>query len=447
MNQELIDALLKLLEENKYQELKSNIIKFNEVDIAEFLESIDQIEALAIFRLLPEEIATETFSYLENDSQEKLISAMTKSETVELVENLYIDDMVDLLEEMPNSIVKKIMRNIDSEKRNLINEYLNYPKDSAGSIMTPTFFSIKKENSVKEILKQLRNLDNLNETFYTLYITDENDKLEGLVEIRDILTSAPDTKIEEIYSENVVYVDTHTDKEEAAKMLDKYEFVALPVVDKERKLIGVITFDDAIQVLNDETEEDFERMAGISPNEKEYLETSIFELAKNRFSWLVLLMISSTLSQFVVSSFNDLLTVFTGLIAFMPMLTDSAGNAGSQASTTIIRGISIGEIDTSDTPKIISKELAIASFVGLGLAIINFVRMLVITKSGTLMSFTVSLSLLITIIIAKLVGSILPVMATKLKLDPTIMAAPLLTTIVDSLALFIYFSIAKLILL
>ena len=446
MEKELITDLTKLLELNKYQELKQSIIKYNEVDIAEFLDSIDEVESLAIFRLLPTDIAIETFSYLDTDAQENLISAMTKSETVKLVDNLYIDDMVDLLEEMPNSIVKKIMRNVDHEKRDLINEYLNYPKDSAGSIMTPDVFPIKKENTIQEILNELRHLDSLNETFYTLYITNDRDELEGFVEIRDILTNDPNTKIEEIYNENVIYVDTLTDQEDAAKILDKYEFVAIPVVDQGKRLVGVITFDDAIKVLHEETEEDFSKMAGMAPNEKEYLDTSIFELSKMRFFWLLILMISSTLSQFVINSYNDLLTVFTGLVAFMPMLTDSAGNAGSQASTTIIRGLSIGEIEPSDFLKIFFKEFVIALIVGVGLAIINYARIVLFKAASPMIALTVSITLVATIVIAKLVGAILPILATKLKLDPTIMSAPLLTTIVDSVSLVIYFTIAGLLL-
>lgn len=447
MNEENKVELLRLLEINNYRELKDNLIKFNEVDIAEFLQDIDKLEALAIFRLLPEAIAIETFSYLESDVQEQFISAMTSYETVELVDKLYIDDMVDLLEEMPNSIVNKIMRNLKGEKRNLINEYLNYPKDSAGSIMTSAFFSVNENRTIQDILKKMRKLDLLDESFYTLYITDNNNVLKGYVEIREMLINQPDTKISDILNENVVYVETTDDKEEVAKLIDKYEFLTIPVVDKEKKLVGVVTFDDAIQVLNEETEEDFSKMAAITPNENKYLDTSIFELSKMRFLWLLLLMISSTLSQFVINSFNDVITALTGLVAFMPMLTDSAGNAGSQSSTTIIRGLSIGEIELSDTPKILAKEFMIALLVGVGLAGINFVRIILFGGVSTMMALSVSLSLLITIIISKLIGALLPVGATLLKLDPTIMAAPLLTTIVDSMSLFVYFTIAKLLLL
>ncbi|MFM1525617.1 MULTISPECIES: magnesium transporter [Helcococcus] len=447
MNEENKVELLRLLKINNYRELKDNLIKFNEVDIAEFLQDIDKLEALAIFRLLPEAIAIETFSYLESDVQEQFISAMTSYETVELVDKLYIDDMVDLLEEMPNSIVNKIMRNLKGEKRNLINEYLNYPKDSAGSIMTSAFFSVNENRTIQDILKKMRKLDLLDESFYTLYITDNNNVLKGYVEIREMLINQPDTKISDILNENVVYVETTDDKEEVAKLIDKYEFLTIPVVDKEKKLVGVVTFDDAIQVLNEETEEDFSKMAAITPNENKYLDTSIFELSKMRFLWLLLLMMSSTLSQFVINSFNDVITALTGLVAFMPMLTDSAGNAGSQSSTTIIRGLSIGEIELSDTPKILAKEFMIALLVGVGLAGINFVRIILFGGVSTMMALSVSLSLLITIIISKLIGALLPVGATLLKWDPTIMAAPLLTTIVDSMSLFVYFTIAKLLLL
>lgn len=441
------DSLFLLLENNDYKQLKDILIKYNEVDIAEFLSEIDDLEALAVFRLLPEEIAIETFSHLDFDIQEKFIAAMTSIETVELIDKLYIDDMVDILEEMPNSIVKKIMRNVDSDKRNLFNEYLNYPKDSAGSIMTPDLLSINEDMTVKDILNKMRKITNLTETFYTVYITDKDNILKGFIEIKDILSNQPSTKISEIINENIIYVQTLDDKEDVAKLIDKYEFLAIPVVDLEKKLVGVVTFDDAIKVLNDENEEDFSKMAAMTPNEDDYLDTSIWDLSKMRFFWLLLLMVSSTLSQIVINGFNDVITAITGLIAFMPMLTDSAGNAGSQASTTIIRGLSIGEIELKDTGKVLLKELAIALIVGFGLGIVNFLRITFLTSSSPMMAMTVSLSLVIIIVLAKLIGAILPIVATIFKLDPTIMAAPLLTTIVDSLSLVIYFTLAKILML
>lgn len=441
------DSLFLLLENNDYKQLKDILIKYNEVDIAEFLSEIDDLEALAVFRLLPEEIAIETFSHLDFDIQEKFIAAMTSIETVELIDKLYIDDMVDILEEMPNSIVKKIMRNVDSDKRNIFNEYLNYPKDSAGSIMTPDLLSINEDMTVKDILNKMRKITNLTETFYTVYITDKDNILKGFIEIKDILSNQPSTKISEIINENIIYVQTLDDKEDVAKLIDKYEFLAIPVVDLEKKLVGVVTFDDAIKVLNDENEEDFSKMAAMTPNEEDYLDTSIWDLSKMRFFWLLLLMVSSTLSQIVINGFNDVITAITGLIAFMPMLTDSAGNAGSQASTTIIRGLSIGEIELKDTGKVLLKELAIALIVGFGLGIVNFLRITFLTSSSPMMAMTVSLSLVIIIVLAKLIGAILPIVATIFKLDPTIMAAPLLTTIVDSLSLVIYFTLAKILML
>lgn len=441
------DSLFLLLENNDYKQLKDILIKYNEVDIAEFLSEIDDLEALAVFRLLPEEIAIETFSHLDFDIQEKFIAAMTSIETVELIDKLYIDDMVDILEEMPNSIVKKIMRNVDSDKRNIFNEYLNYPKDSAGSIMTPDLLSINEDMTVKDILNKMRKITNLTETFYTVYITDKDNILKGFIEIKDILSNQPSTKISEIINENIIYVQTLDDKEDVAKLIDKYEFLAIPVVDLEKKLVGVVTFDDAIKVLNDENEEDFSKMAAMTPNEDDYLDTSIWDLSKMRFFWLLLLMVSSTLSQIVINGFNDVITAITGLIAFMPMLTDSAGNAGSQASTTIIRGLSIGEIELKDTGKVLLKEFAIALIVGFGLGVVNFLRITFLTSSSPMMAMTVSLSLVIIIVLAKLIGAILPIVATIFKLDPTIMAAPLLTTIVDSLSLVIYFTLAKILML
>lgn len=447
MNNEKINELLTLLEQNKYSQLKEELIKYNEADIAEFLVEIDEIEALAIFRLLPELEAISTFSYLESEVQESFISSMTKSETVELVDKMYIDDMVDVIEQMPDTIVKKIMRNADGKKRGLINQYLSYPKESAGSIMTATYISIKEEKTIGQIIQKLRSLKDMDETFYTLYAVDENNVLKGYVEVRDLLINDSSTKVSDIINENIIFAKTTDDREYAAKLLDKYEFLTLPVVDKDYKLVGVITFDDAINVLSDEAEEDFQKMAGMTPNEKKYMDIGVFEMAKQRFTWLIILLFSATISQFVIDGFNDVITVVTGLIAFMPMLSDSAGNAGSQSSTTIIRGLSLGEIEVKDTPKVLYKEFLIALMAGAGLALVNFVRIILFTPGEMSIAFVVSLSLLVTIVLSKMFGALLPIFATKIKVDPTIMAAPLLTTIVDSMSLLIYFSIAKLILL
>ena len=447
MNNEKINELITLLERNKYTQLKEELIKYNEADIAEFLEKIDEIEALAIFRLLPEQEAIETFSFLDSEVQESFIASMTKAETVELVDKMYIDDMVDVIEEMPDTIVRKIMRNADGEKRVLINQYLSYPKESAGSIMTATYISIKEEKTIGQIIKRLRTIKDMDETFYTLYATDENMVLKGYIEVRDLLINDPETKVSDIINENIIYATTTDDQEYAAKLLDKYEFLTLPVVDHEKKLVGVITFDDALKVLSEEAEEDFQKMAGMSPNEKKYLDISVFDLAKQRMVWLIILLFSASISQFVINSFNDVITVVTGLIAFMPMLSDSAGNAGAQSSTTIIRGLSLGEIEAIDTPKVLFKEFLIALMAGGGLAIVNFFRVILFTPGEITMAVVVSLSLLITIVLSKMFGALLPIVAIKIKVDPTIMAAPLLTTIVDSMSLFIYFTIAKLIIL
>lgn len=444
MQNEIFQHLEYLIKTNKYKLLKEELEKFHNVDIAEFLSEIDEIEALAVFRLLPAQTAIDTFSYLDSDVQETFISGMTSAETVKLVDSMYIDDMVDIIEQMPDSIVRKIMQNTPKEKRDIFNEYLNYPKHSAGSIMTPNFFAISDEITVKELLKEFRSLTEMDETFYTIYITDKENRLKGYVEIRDVLTSDPDTKISEITYEDIIYAETHDDQETVSKLLEKYQFLSIPIVDRQMKLVGVVTFDDAIQVLHDEAEEDFQKMAAITPSEKEYLDTGVIELAKQRFLWLLLLMFSSTISQFVINGFNDVITAVTGIIAFMPMLTDSAGNAGSQSSTTIIRGLSVGELETKDALRILAKEFFIALIVGGGLAIINFVRILIFNPGEFMLSFTVSVSLLITIVLAKLFGSILPIVAQKIKVDPTIMAAPLLTTVVDSVALYIYFILAGL---
>lgn len=437
MDKENINELLNLLENKKIIELRDELSKLNEADIAEFLEEIGELETLAVFRILPKDIASEVFSYFDVDTQQNLLEAMTNTELTEIVDKLYIDDVVDLLEELPANIVKKIMLQIKPEKRGIINQFLQYKEYTAGSIMTAEFIDIRKKATVKDALEKIRRIGMKSETIYTLYITDQTRKLEGFVTIRSLLINKPETKIEDLIEEDVIFVKTSDDQEKVANLFIKYGFLAIPVVDNEERLVGVVTFDDAMDVIEEEDTEDFEKMAAIAPSEKPYIKASVWEIAKSRFSWLLILLLTATLTGSILEKFEEMLTAVIGAVAFLPMLTDAGGNAGSQSSTIVTRGLAIGEIKENDYFKVFLKELGTSIIVGLGLAIINYLRMIIFGDTST-MAFTVSLTLFSTIILANTVGGLLPLLAVRFKMDPAVMAAPLITTIVDTLSLLIY---------
>lgn len=437
--------LLDLFEKKNMKALRDELITFNEADIADFLEEMGPIERLAIFRVLPKDIAAEVFAFLEFEAQESLLGDMTNVELTEIVDKLYIDDMVDMLEELPATIVKKVMKGVHPERRNIINQYLQYPEDSAGSIMTAEFIDVKKSMTVGQALERIRTRAN-SETIYTLYITDAQRKLLGFLSARSILLNKDDVVIEDLMEEDVIFVHTSDDQEEVAAIFDKYDFLALPVVDNEQRLVGVVTVDDVIDVIKEETTEDIERMAAIAPSDKPYLKSSVFELAKNRFVWLIVLLLTATVTGAIINKFEDALTAVTGVIAFLPMLTGAGGNAGSQASTMVIRGLSLDEIEIQDYYKVFLKELGVSLLVGIGLSVVNFFR-IYIMEGNPKIAATVSLSLIFTIVIAKSAGGLLPIAAKKLNLDPTVMAAPLIATIVDTLSLLIYVFFVSLILI
>ena len=435
--------LEELIKEKKYVTLKKELEEMNEVDVAELLEPLDIHTSLLIFRMLPKDLAVDVFGHFSVEQQRNFISVVTDKELKDIIDELFFDDMIDIIEEVPANIVKKILLNAKEEERNLINQFLKYPPDSAGSIMTIEYVDLKKTMTVRRALDHIKETGLDKETVYTCYVTDKNRKLEGIVSLRKLVISDEDKTIESIMDEDVIYVHTGDDQETVAGIFKKYGFLALPVVDKENRLTGIITFDDIIDVIDQETTEDFQKMAAMSPSEERYLDASIFSLAKHRIIWLMVLMISATLTGGIIRKFEDVLQTVVVLTAFIPMLMDTGGNSGSQSSTLIIRGLALGEIELKDVGKVMWKEFRISIVVGIVLAIVNFFRIYIFDDVGILVSFTVSFTLFITVIISKVIGGILPMLAKKVNIDPAIMAGPLITTIVDALSLMIYFSVAS----
>jgi len=432
-----------LIKEKKYVTLKREIEEMNEVDVAELLEPLDIHTSLLIFRMLPKDLAVDVFAHFSVEQQREFISIVTDKELKTIVDELYFDDMIDILEEVPANIVKKILSNAKEEERNLINQFLNYPPDSAGSITTTEYVDLKKTMTVQDSLNHIKKTGLDKETVYTCYVTDKNRKLEGLVSLRKLVISDGDKTIEEIMNRDVIYVQTHDDQETVAGIFKKYGFLALPVVDKEERLTGIITFDDIMDVIDQEATEDFQKMAAMSPSEEKYLDANVFSLAKHRIIWLLVLMVSATFTGGIIRRFEDLLQTVVVLTAFIPMLMDTGGNSGSQSSTLVIRGLALGEIETKDVGKVIRKELGISLIVGFVLAVVNFFRIYLFDDVGLIISLTVSITLFVTVVIAKVIGGILPIIAKKMNIDPAIMAGPLITTIVDALSLMVYFSIAS----
>lgn len=439
------NKILELIENNfaDKQEIKKSLADINIVDIAEIFEDVENEKVLHIFRLLPKDKAADVFSYMSSENQKIIIEAITDKELETIVNDLFFDDTVDLLEEMPANVVKKVLKNTDGAKRKMINQFLNYPEDSAGSVMTIEYVDLKKDLTVKEAIDRIRKTVDDKETFDICYVTDSRRILEGVVSIRDILLADDEQKIEDIMDKNIIFVHTTNDKEFVSGLFMKYDCSSLAVVDKEKRLVGIITVDDVVDIIQDENTEDFEIMAAITPSEKPYLKTNVFRLALNRIPWLMFLMLSATLTGFVINNFENQLAVQSVLIAFIPMLMDTGGNSGSQSATLAIRGLALNEIKVADFLVIMSKEAIIGSIAGFVLAILNFLR-LIILKYDAMVSLTVCCSILLTVILANVIGGILPLAAKFFKLDPALMAAPLITTIVDVISLVAYFSIASL---
>lgn len=440
MDERRIEELIK---EKKYVTLKRELEEMNEVDVAELLEPLDIHTSLLIFRMLPKDLAVDVFAHFSVEQQREFIGLVTDKELKDIVDELFFDDMIDIIEEVPANIVKKILLNAKEEERNLINQFLNYPPDSAGSITTTEYVDLKKTMTVQESLNHIKKTGLDKETVYTCYVTDRNRKLEGIVSLRKLVISEGDKTIEEIMDRDVIYVHTHDDQETVAGVFKKYGFLAVPVVDNEERLTGIITVDDIMGVIDQETTEDFQRMAAMSPSEEKYLDANIFALAKQRIIWLLVLMISATFTGGIIRKFEDVLQTVVVLTAFIPMLMDTGGNSGSQSSTLVIRGIALGEIESDDARKVVRKELGISLIVGFVLAVVNFFRIYIFDDVGALVSLTVSITLFVTVVISKVVGGILPMIAKKLNIDPAIMAGPLITTIVDAMSLMVYFSVAS----
>lgn len=434
--------LLELIDQKKYVTIKKTLSELNAVDVAELLDPIELTTALLIFRMLPKDLAVEVFAHFSTDQQRDIINAITDKELNHILDELFFDDMIDMIEEMPANIVNKILKNSTQEERNLINQFLKYPEYSAGSIMTIEHVELKQEMTVKEALAHIKEIGLSKETIYTCYVTDNNRVLEGIVSLRAIVTSEDDEIIKDIMEKELIYVNTHDDQETVASIFKKYGFIALPVVDKEHRLTGIITVDDIIDVMEQEATEDFQRMAAMEPSEEAYLDTSIFVLAKHRITWLLLLMVGATFTGSIIGKYEEVLSTMTILTAFIPMLMDTGGNSGSQSSTLIIRGLATGEVTLKDKWKVMFKEFRISIIVGVILALVNFIKNMYIDKVGFTIAITVSITLVATVMMAKMVGGMLPLIAKKLKMDPAIMAGPLITTIVDSMALIVYFSIA-----
>ena len=435
-------TITNLLAEKNYYQLKAILASSQVADIGEFLNMLDATTALLVFRLLPKDMAADVFSYLSPSRQSELSVLVNDKELQQIVDDLYFDDKIDFLEEMPANVVKKILQNSSETERKLINQFLNYPEDSAGSLMTIEFVDLKKEMLVHEALVRIRESAPQKETIYTCYVTDANRVLEGILSLRDLVIAEPEQKIGEIMRQEIIYANTHDDKEEIAELVKKYDLLALPITDNEKRLVGIITVDDILDVIEDENTEDFHKMAALEPTDVEYLESGVFAMARKRIVWLLVLMLSATFTGYIIRSYQTTLEKVVALTIFIPMLMDTGGNAGSQSSTLIIRSLALNEVNFRDIAQVMWKEFRVSVIVGITLAFVNFIRILLIERYSPPIAFTVSLTLFFTVMTAKIVGSSLPILAKQLKIDPAIMAAPLITTIVDSISLIIYFTLA-----
>ena len=440
---ETLEIIKELLENKSWKALKELLDEMNEQDIAEIFMELEERDLTLIYRLLNKELAAEVFVNMEPEYQEQLIRAFSDSELREVLDELYVDDAVDLIEEMPSSLVKRILKHTDPETRKKINEILKYPEDSAGSIMTIEYVDLKRSMTVADAFTRIRRTGDDKETIYTCYVTDSKRKLKGVVTVKELLLADENATIREIMEDNVISVNTSEDKEVVADLFEKYDLLALPVVDRENRLVGIITVDDAIDVMQEEITEDMELMAAITPTDKPYLKMSVFENFKKRIPWLMLLMVSATFTEKIITHFEGALTACVALTAFIPMLTGTCGNCGNQSSSTIIRGISLGEIEFKDTLKVVLKEFSIALICGIALAIVNFAKLMIFDDVGWQIALVVSVTMIAAVVFAKVVGSILPVIAKKIGFDPAVMSSPFISTIVDAVTLLIYFTIAS----
>ena len=437
MNKEIF---VKLLAQRQFKAVRSILDVMNEVDIASLLSDLEDKELALAFRLIPKDKAAEVFANMNNSMQTYLVEMFSEKELKELLDDLYRDDTVGLLEELPANLVNRILNTVDQADRTLINQLLNYPDDSAGTLMTTEYVDIRETMTVAQAMAHIKETGIHKETIYTCYVTDQR-RLLGIVSAKDLMTTADDVLIRDLMQTEIISVSTHTDKEEVAQLFTKYNFLALPVLDQDERLVGIVTFDDAMDVMVDEATEDITKMAAMSPSEKSYFETSVLAHAKHRIAWLLILMFSATITGTIITRYENAFAAIPLLVSFIPMLMDTGGNCGSQSSTLIIRGIALGEIQFSDLFRVMFKEFRVSLIVGVALALANGIRILIMYKNAGL-ALVIGLSLVATIVISKLIGCVLPLIAKKLHMDPAIMASPLITTLVDTCSILIYFNIA-----
>lgn len=438
-----VEDIMKLLEERKFFEIRSILDEANPIDVAALLGEVPKEKLLILFRMLPKEDAADIFAEMDSDEQEVLIKSFNDHELKEVITEMYIDDAVDLIEEMPANVVNKILKYADPQTRKEINEILKYPEDSAGSVMTTEYMSLKTDMTVADAFERIRRTADEKEDIYTCYVIDPRRKLQGTVSLKDMFLTSKDTLIGDIMETNIILANTLDDQEAVAKSMAKYDLTTIPIVDQEGRLVGIVTVDDAIDVLQEENTEDIEMMAAITPTDKPYIDTGFFDTYKKRIPWLLLLMISATFTGAIISKYESALGKYVILTAYIPMLMDTGGNAGSQASVSIIRGLSLDEIQFSDIFKIQGKELLVAVLCGITLAAANFVKLLVIDRVSVVIALVVCLTLMLTVSVAKFVGCTLPILAKRVGFDPAVMASPFITTIVDAISLIIYFQLAS----
>ncbi len=434
------ENFIQLLSSKEYKKAQSVLTQNNAIDNAKLLESLDPKDCAFAFRLIPKDEASKVFSCMSSSMQAHLVDLFTQSELKEVIDSLYMDDTVDLLEDLPANLIKRILASVDPQKRNIINKLCKYPEDSAGSIMTIEYVSLRKEMTVQEALDHIKATGIHKETIYTCYVL-ENKKLLGIVSAKSLITSNRDTKIEMLMNKNIISVQTHTDQEEVAKLFRKYDLIAMPVLDSENCFVGIVTFDDVMDVMIDETNEDISKMAAIEPNEKGYFETTVWQHAKHRIMWLLILMFSATITGSIITRYENAFQAVPLLVSFIPMLMDTGGNCGSQSSTLIIRGLALGDIKFKDLFRVIFKEFRISLIVGAILAVANGLRIFIQYQNPQI-AIVVALSLAVVVILSKFIGCVLPLFANKVGLDPAIMASPLITTIVDTCSILVYFNIA-----
>lgn len=437
-----LEELMQLVRERQFRRLKEVVVEMNEQDIAEFIEELDSEKKVVVFRMLPKELSSEVFACLEPEDQQHIINSIGDIELKYIIEDLYVDDAVDMMEELPANVVKRVLKIATPETRNLINQFLNYPDNSAGSIMTAEYVGLKQRMTVEEAFAYIRKHGVDKETIYTCYVMDSKRTLEGVVTVKDLLMNSYETVLRDIMDTHVIKAVTTDDQEDVLEKFTKYDLLSLPVVDQENRLVGIVTVDDIVDVMEQEATEDFEKMAAMTPSERPYLKTGVLQLAKNRILWLMILMVSSMVTGGILAKYENAFALIPLLVTFIPMLTDTGGNAGSQSSTLIIRGMAVGEIEPSDILQVIWKELRVGVVVGVILGLVNYIRLVIMYPGSEMICLTVVLSLFATVLLAKTIGCVLPIMAKVLKLDPAIMAAPLITTIVDAFSLVIYFQLA-----